>query len=100
MAEFKTVMKEFQRLCSESRCENCPVGERIFNEGVTFCSEWIKNHPEEAERIITQWSSEHPIKTNGMKFEEVFGSCVEVIWHYEFNAFSKWADAEYKEVQE
>ena len=46
------------------------------------------------------WEIEHPIKTNGMKFEEVFGSCVEVVWHYEFNAFSKWADAEYKEVQE
>ena len=95
MAEFKTVMKEFQRLCSKRECGSCPVGKRVFNERESYCCVWVKEHPEEAERIIMQWSSEHPIKTNGMKFREVFGfeftdRVAESQYHRE------WLDAEYK----
>ncbi len=71
MTEFKTVMREFQRLCSGRKCGSCPIG--IYNESALYCSVWVKNHSEEAERIIMEWSAAHPIKTNGMKFKEVFG---------------------------
>ena len=73
MAEFKTVMGEFQRLCSERKCGSCPVGNEVFNERASYCCVWVKNHPEEAERIIMQWAAKHPIVTNRDKFIEVFG---------------------------
>ena len=73
MAEFKTVMGEFQRLCSERKCGSCPVGNEVFNARATYCCVWVKNHPEEAERIIMQWAAEHQIKSNRDKFKEVFG---------------------------
>lgn len=80
MAEFKTVMGEFQRLCFGRKCGSCPIGTRVYNETASYCycSVWVKNHPEEAERIIMRWAAEHPIMTNGMKFKEVFGN--HVVW--------------------
>ena len=72
MAEFQKVMSELRRLCAKRDCGNCPIGEGAKNDKA-FCSVWVTNHPEEAERIIMQWSLEHPIKTNRDKFKEVFG---------------------------
>ena len=112
MAEFKTVMREFQRLCSERRCGNCPVGKRVFNERASYwsyCCVWIKNHPEEAEPIIMRWAKENPVKTNRGKFKEVFG-CEIVTTHESHEAvpghvtilnasdeeFEQWLNAEYK----
>lgn len=99
MAEFKTVMGAFQRLCSERKCGSCPVGYRVFNERESYCCVWAKNHPEESERIIMQWAKENPLMTNRMKFKEVFG--------FEFTArvpesqyHREWLDAEYKGEQD
>lgn len=104
MAEFKTVMGEFQRLCSKRECGRCPVGERAFNERESYCCVWVKKYPEEAERIIMQWSSEHPLITNGRKFREVFGinlDSIEVVCHdgegvYHYQDVRTWLDKEYK----
>lgn len=94
MAEFKTVMREFQRLCSERKCGLCPVGNKVFKERASYCCVWVKDHPEEAERIIMQWAEEHPFKTNLMRFKEVFG----------YNSFAEcpvgWSDMEYKGGQD
>ena len=97
MAEFKTVMREFQRLCSERKCGSCPVGNEVFIERASYCCVWVKNHPEEAERIIMQWAAEHQIKTNGMKFKEVFGD--HVVWETNED-MTAWLDAEYKGGQD
>ena len=93
MAEFKTVMREFQRLCYERKCGLCPVGNRVFNERESYCCVWVKDHPEEAERIIMQWAAEHPLKTNRDKFKEVFG-----LDYFESlpGGCSAWLTAEYK----
>jgi len=37
------------------------------------CKELPKCKPEKAVRIVEEWSKAHPVKTNAMKFEEVFG---------------------------
>lgn len=100
MAEFKTVMREFQRLCSERKCGSCPVGNEVFNERASYCCVWVKNHPEEAERIIMQWSSEHPLITNGGKFREVFGEDMMVMLTEEHAPLGDWLSAEYKGGQD
>lgn len=96
MAEFQMVMQELQRMCNSCKtCRQCRINDIRNDE----CDVWIARNPKEAERIIMQWSSEHPIKTNGMKFREVFGfeftdQVAESQYHRE------WLDAEYKGGQD
>ena len=53
-------------------CDNCPINK--VKDKAVVCRYWtlIKN-PEKAEEIVMKWVTEHPIKTNGTKFKEVFG---------------------------
>lgn len=95
MAEFQTVMREFQRLCSKRECGSCPVGNRVFNERASYCCVWVKNYPEEAESIIMQWAKENPFKTNRDKFREVFGMDLVITGNT-----NEWLDQEYKENNE
>lgn len=57
-------LKERNRLCNSFRynCLNCPAYNCANSE-----------HFEETVALIEKWSKEHPIITNEMKFEEVFG---------------------------
>lgn len=70
-------LKEAQRLCEQSRyCSmECPLYERcIFDfmyENESSKETWERI--EKAVAIIEQWSKEHPIITNAIKFKEVFG---------------------------
>ena len=75
MAEFQKVISEWNRMCNYyDECTPCLIRKASGNVvGETTCTLWVRNHPEEIERIIMQWAAEHPIKTNGMKFNEVFG---------------------------
>lgn len=95
MAEFKTVMREYRRLCKGRRCEDCPIWEKVDKDAETFCSAWVTNHFEEAEHIIMQWAKENPLMTNRMKFREVFGMDLVIT---ENNA--EWLDQEYKGGQD
>lgn len=96
MAEFHTVMKEKRRMCKQiGDCSKCPIS--FLNNKSSFCTTFMAESPEDAERIIMQWASKHPIMTNRRKFEEVFGKdlfklCVEEPW----GDVLKWLDEEYK----
>ena len=65
-------LKERHRICesmanSDARCPfgfACIVCERQRTE---------IDHPEEAVRIVEEWSKAHPRQTNADKFKEVFG---------------------------
>lgn len=72
MAEFKTVMKEHDRMCRSFSCDckDCPLGKR---RNVFTCLRWIFDHPYEGEELIMQWAKENPPVTNRVKFTEVFG---------------------------
>lgn len=71
MAEFQTVIKERMRMCKESGvCNDCPLSANKRKQAL-HCPGFMFDFPEEAEKIIMQWASEHPIMTNGKKFEEV-----------------------------
>ena len=84
MAEFQRVVSEYQRMKRTSDLKS-------------NYDEWVLQHPERAEKIIMGWAAEHPLVTNRMKFEEVFGvDCTEPI----LCDFDGWLDAEYKGGQD
>lgn len=95
MAEFQTVMSEFRRLCKRGKCDSCPIREKVNEDMGIYCSVWVKNHSEEAEPIIMKWAAEHPIMTNRMRFSEVFGFDLDMLYSVS-EATIKWLDAEYK----
>ena len=74
MAEFQKVVKERKRMCEQyNTCIYCPLRELQTMGSNAMCRALAFQYPEEAERIIMQWASEHPLMTNRRKFEEVFG---------------------------
>ena len=92
MAEFKTVVKNYKRMCDSYKvCEGCPL-----TKDESICSRFMVEYPEKAEHTIMQWAARHPIKTNRDKFKEVFGVDFTEPLPGGFNA---WLTAEYKEGQ-
>lgn len=74
------------------KCEYCGTEFRCDNDGVLKIR---YESPEDAERIIMQWASEHPIMTNRRKFAETFG--FDVATMFEVNRGNAgWLDEEYK----
>jgi len=98
MAEYHKVMMERKRMCKQiGDCSKCPISFQN-NQTQSFCSTFMAESPEDAERIIMQWADEHPIMTNRKKFAEVFG--FDVATMFEVNrGNADWLDAEYKEKQ-
>lgn len=96
MAEFQTVIRERERMCKQiSDCDKCSISFHN-NKTKSFCTSFIIEHPEEAERIIMRWSDEHPIMTNRRKFEEVFG--FDILERFSFSEHDKeWLNKEYKD---
>ena len=95
MAEFKTVVKNYKRMCDSYKvCEGCP----LTKDG-SICSRFMIEYPEKAEHTIMQWAAEHPIMTNRMKFKEVFGfEFTDRVPESQYHR--KWLDAEYKGGQD
>ena len=66
--------KEQKRMCANyNYCNECPLAEKAEGDGFDYCTAWQRLYPEEAVRIVEEWSKAHPMKTNGNKFREVFG---------------------------
>ena len=94
MAEFKTVVKNYKRMCDSYKvCEGCP----LTKDG-SICSRFMIEYPEEAEHTIMQWAARHPIKTNRDKFKEIFG--VEYYDLLLMHGYVSWLDEEYKEKKD
>lgn len=101
MAEFQEVAKMYDRLCkSYDDCHKCPMFRNGDENGPISCRYWtLIVDPETAEKVILHWDKEHPIKTNGIKFREVFGQPYEHL--FEANGFIKqWLSQEYKGGQD
>ena len=98
MAEFQTIIKERERMCNAhgSSCDGCPLSQ-IHRKSETTCILFIIKNPTKAEEIIMQWAAEHPVVTNGAKFEEIFGVPFWAISCGVTPAISKWLRSEYKE---
>ena len=64
-------IKGAYRMCNSHNCDECPA-----REGVCIVS--MSNTSSDSGRkryisIVEKWAKEHPLKTNTMKLEEVFG---------------------------
>lgn len=96
MAEFQTVMAQAARMCSSHKlCTSRPVGKiRTVN-----CRKSIFEHPDEFEEIVMKWVEEHPLVTNGAKFEEIFGVPFWAVSCGVTPAISEWLKSEYKEAK-
>ncbi len=71
MAEFKEVMKQFNRMCDEHKwCNTCQIS---TNRKLYTCFRWLTENPTKGEEIIMEWAKEHPPVTNLDKFKEIFG---------------------------
>ena len=95
MAEYREVIKQFQRMCESygASCDGCPVKKQ---RGIFHCWRWITEEPEVAEELIMKWAKENPVMTNGDKIKEVFG----IDFKSTFNTSPwtlEWLDEEYKE---
>ena len=73
MAEFQKVIAQFDRMCEETNdCDKCPL--TAARKGTFLsCIAFMRKRRKKAEEIIMKWAEEHPVMTNGKKFEEVFG---------------------------
>ena len=100
MAEFQTIIEERERMCNAhgSSCDGCPLS-RIRRKSETICTLFMIKDPKEAEIIIMKWAEEHPLVTNGAKFEEVFGVPFWAISCGVTPEISKWLRSEYKEPE-
>mgnify|MGYP003298736956 CR=1 FL=1 len=82
-------LKERARMCKffANSCSECPIFE--FGCG--------SSNYEETVSAVEQWSKEHPVMTNAMKFEEVFGCFAPAGgWPY---LPQSWWDEPYKEPE-
>lgn len=77
--EFQDFWKERDRMCEQYEyCqlprfgEGCPM-KKLFPNNNFSCLEVVKMYSVEAEQIVKQWAKEHPIVTNGIKLNEIFG---------------------------
>ncbi len=83
-------LKDCNRICATVDCLDCPLhDEHICMHGIE------DDEAEEAVSIVEQWSKEHPIVTNLIKFQEVFG----VGGLPKAEAPPSWWDEEYKELK-
>ena len=102
--------KEYTRMCTECKdCYGCPLAAATCAGSLELSEKQIINLIEKTE----QWSKEHPIITNAMKFKEVFGEIkIKDLIHIDCNCTSiiddltieingtNWWDEPYKEPKE
>ena len=94
MAEFKDVVREYDRMCKKTGCNECPIASSNNGSGLA-CRLFVRRFPKRTENIIMQWASEHTLMTNRRKFEEVFG--FDILERFLFCEHDKeWFNKEYK----
>ena len=97
MAEFQKVMEQYDRMCKESNCNECPIT-KAHNNTFSTCIAFMRERGKTAEKVIMKWSEEHPIMTNRRKFEEVFSFSIATM--FEVNrGNAEWLDEEYQETK-
>ena len=72
--EASKFIKESARMCDQYNycCDGCPA------DGLPCITDWTNLAGDDVAlekylTIVEKWSNEHPVKTNIMKFEEIFG---------------------------
>lgn len=90
-------LKEKKRMCDRyysNDCKSCPLEPSPECGGYASCEQFAEEDPDEVVFNVEEWSAEHPITTNAMKFEEVFGTLAPVAKM--INSSPTWWDKEYE----
>ena len=69
-----TFLKEWNRMCTNSDCDNCKVSQLIE---LPYCDDFscknaFSTHMYECFMIVQEWSNEHPIKTRMRELLKMF----------------------------
>lgn len=59
MAEYLAVIQTQKRMCADRMCSECPLGKAQRGD-MPRCGTYMRENPEEAERIIMDWGEVHP----------------------------------------
>ena len=89
-------LKAKQRMCDtyyDGDCKGCPLEPAPEYGGYVSCEQFTEEDPDEVVLNVEEWEQDHPIVTNAMKFEEVFGTLSPVAKL--INERPKWWDMEY-----
>ena len=68
--EFIKAIKIMKRMCAGG-CHDCPLDDSNNNTKKS-CDDFMRLHPEEAEKILIKWAEEHPQKTILQDFLEKY----------------------------
>lgn len=85
-------LRELKRMCNSIECSECIIDEKSVEKGCS-CLKYAEDFPKETVDGVEQWSKEHPVITNGAKFEEVFGRTYMSLPSF----VGEWLEQEYKE---
>lgn len=83
-------LKNYKRMCDHETCIECPVYKLVEQKQLACCDAdaLIFDCPEGFAYAVVEWAKSHPLITNAMKFNEVFGIKPEEItcgwWNKEF----------------
>lgn len=95
---YQEAIKIYKKICSSNTvgCTNCPLSSD--NNGTrTSCQDFLRNCPKKAELILKEWMTEHPIKTNKQKCDEMFLEVFGVQYDRAL-MYSDWWQQEYKNI--
>ena len=94
---YQEAMKIYKRICSSTtECTDCPLDSD--NNGIQQpCRYLIRDYPEKAESLLKEWATEHPVKTNEQKCNEMFLETFGVSYAIAL-AHPDWWQQEYKNI--
>ena len=74
--DFAECLKWYTRMCINTPCADCGVYKLLQKYKLEACNldDIVLECPDEFADVVTSWVKEHPMTTNAMKFQEVFGS--------------------------
>ena len=68
-------LAEWERMCDSTFLNNCTLCQLYGRKG-DGCSIYVRHYPEEAIKIVQEWSDSHPVKTRLSVFKEKYPNAV------------------------
>lgn len=94
---YQEAIETYKKICkSTAECIKCPLSSD--NNGTRIsCQDFLRNCPEKAELILKEWMTEHSIKTNEDKINEMFLETFGISYATAL-AHPDWWQQEYKNI--
>lgn len=70
MMDALVYLKNKRRMCKETTCADCKLSLHNNDEGL-HCEIFTKRYPEQAIKVVEEWTQEHPAMTNENKYLQI-----------------------------